>query len=155
MPTARASLAAAALFDGTVVALGGRTNDSRASAAVEAYHPDVDQWEKQQPLAVAREGLCAGILEGVLYAAGGFNGTTYLAVLEAWNGTAWRTLAPMTYARSGAACAIVNDVFIVYGGRNERGVLRNVEAYVPKTILDCSWRRSRRPVWRRWCWWRV
>jgi len=144
MMTARASFAAVTCADGLIFAIGGRGSSGKVTAAVEAYDPNTDSWAARAPLNLAREGLCAGVIEGKLYAVGGFNGS-FLGTLEAWNGSTWSLLPPMKYARSGAACAVIDGALIVYGGLNAQGVVDLVEAWDGKAWLERS--RGLRPLW--------
>ena len=84
MPTARYSLASATLDDGSILAIGGRSSQG-VSSAVESYSADNDVWKNMSNMTVAREGLCAGLIHGVVYVAGGFDGTSFVATLEALN----------------------------------------------------------------------
>jgi hypothetical protein len=145
MMTARASFAAVTwTVDNSIIAIGGRDSNGSATPTVEAYDPYSSVWTARAPLNVAREGLCAGVLNRKIYAAGGFNGS-YLGTLEVWNGSAWSLLPPMKYARSGAACAVLDGALVVYGGLNAQGVVDLVEAWNGSAWLTRS--RGLRPLW--------
>ena len=99
------------MADGSIIALRGRSTGGTASAAVEFYDPYGDAWRALPSMHVAREGLCAGVIAGNLYAASGFNGT-YLPIHEVFDGTGWDFAASMRFAHSGAACAVIDGALV-------------------------------------------
>ena len=93
----------------------------------------------------ARAGLAVGVVDGVLYAVGGFRADGgVLNTVEAYDRrtNTWTTKAPMPTARWGLAVGVVNDVLYAVGGINTRsssppsyGGLATVEATIPRPTL--------------------
>jgi N-acetylneuraminic acid mutarotase len=69
LPTYREHLAAVALDDGTILAIGGRA--ATDLGAVERYNPATDTWTALPPLPTPRGGLTAALLGGAVHALGG------------------------------------------------------------------------------------
>jgi len=136
MPNPRYSMASTAfIYDkgsAQIWLLGGNLN-GHATNAVDVYHSDTDTWlPAHANMTTPREGLCVGVIEGVLYAAGGFNGSSFLSSMEAFINGTWTEQPPMSYARSGSSCAVVDGTFVVAGGLSASGISRLVEAFDPK-----------------------
>ncbi|HVE77384.1 MAG TPA: HYR domain-containing protein, partial [Gemmatimonadaceae bacterium] len=89
------------------------------------------------PMPTPRQSLGAGVVNGVLYAVGGFRETFQapLATVEAYDPAtnSWTTKAPMPTARHGLAVAVVNGILYAMGGSGGAGALATVEAYDPAT----------------------
>jgi hypothetical protein len=84
MPRPRFSLASAS-FTGEIWVVGGNRN-GQPTSLVEIYRPDINTWRfAPANLTIAREGLCVGVVRGVLYAVGGWDGNNYLTSIEAYN----------------------------------------------------------------------
>ncbi len=76
IPTPRGYLAAG-VVNGLIYVVGGVTFANGASltvGSVEAYDPTTDSWTVKTPLPMARNGLAAGVVNGVLYAMSGTAG---------------------------------------------------------------------------------
>ncbi len=76
-----------------------------------------------------RWGLAAGVLNGILYAVGGYNGTNIVATVEAYDPAtnAWTAKASMPAGRTGLATGVVDGMLYVVGGGNA------THAYDPAT----------------------
>jgi N-acetylneuraminic acid mutarotase len=87
MPTARFGLAASDL-NGVLYAVGGCAvfcNYRLPSLnTVEAFNPSTNTWHTKAPMPTARAWLAAGVVNGILYAVGGFE-TGPAATVEAYN----------------------------------------------------------------------
>ena len=94
MPTPRAALSVG-VVNGLLYAVGGTSGCAPACTAlstVEVYNPATDSWTTQAPLSTARVDLRAGLLNGLLYAVGGYAGDTAFATNEAFtpgDGLTW------------------------------------------------------------------
>ena len=94
MPTPRAALSVG-VVNGLLYAVGGTSGCTPACTAlstVEVYNPATDSWTTQAPLPTARVDLRAGLLNGLLYAVGGYAGDTAFATNEAFtpgDGLTW------------------------------------------------------------------
>jgi N-acetylneuraminic acid mutarotase len=85
LPTARSTLSVE-VIDGILYAIGGTTVIDGVQIwlpTVEAYDPATDSWATRTPMPTARQHAAVGVVNGVIYAAGGFNGTE-VATLEAF-----------------------------------------------------------------------
>ena len=91
-------------------------------------------WTTRAPMPTARTALAAGVINGILYAVGGYddNQTTRLGSLEAYDPAtnSWTMKAPMHYPRSALAAAAINGILYVVGGDQSGSV---IEAYDPST----------------------
>lgn len=81
---------AAAVLDGTLYALGGWDGASKAHgtprlATVECFDPRGGTWLPSAPMREGREHPAAVVLDGALYAMGGFDGAAYLSSVERLN----------------------------------------------------------------------
>jgi len=94
-------------------------------------------WTTKAPMPTPRVGFATGVVNGILYAAGGYNGG-YLSPSpnEAYDPVAntWVSKAPMPTPREirGGNGAVVNGILYVIGGNNGF-CLSTVEAYNPST----------------------
>ncbi len=107
-----------------------------------SYHFNViacahDCWLRRAPMPTPRANMGIGVVNGVLYAIGGFDGPLHDTV-EAYSPVTgrWTTRAPMLTARSEFGVGVVNGVIYAVGGYdavNQYVGTRNVEAYDPIT----------------------
>ena len=106
--------AAVAAVGGKVYAIGGFDGLS----VVKAYNPATDSWATRsaKPTGVSDAG--AAVIDGLIYVAGGNNGTTQVAALEAYNPATntWTSRAPLPAALQGAAVVAVGSTLYVLGG---------------------------------------
>lgn len=68
------------------------------------YEPERDEWQLVAPMLTRRIGVGVAVLNRLLYAVGGFDGTSRLRSAECYHPErdAWRPIAPMATIRSGA-----------------------------------------------------
>src|SRR5438552_4000106 len=103
-------------------------------------------WTTKAAIPTRRMFLAAGVVNGVLYAVGGWsNGDhetwsrgDYVATVEAYDPATdmWETKASMPTARGELAVGVVNGVLYAIGGRRgdpDQAVFATVEAYDPAT----------------------
>ena len=140
MPTASASLAAAAGANGLLYVFGGYNGSSDLNT-VQAYNPSTNTWTTEAAMPTARAYLAAAAgANGLLYVFGGENSSnsTYLNTVQAYNPATntWTTEAPMpTASLQSAAAAGANGLIYVFGGPmgSSSGNLNTVQAYNPAT----------------------
>jgi N-acetylneuraminic acid mutarotase len=92
-------------------------------------------WTTKTPMPTARGWPGGGVVNGILYAVGGFNGT-WLNTVEAYNPltNTWTTETPMPTARHTPGVGVVNGILYAVGGFNGTSTwLNTVEAYDPLT----------------------
>lgn len=68
------------------------------------YDPDRDQWHLVAPMLTRRIGVGVAVINRLLYAVGGFDGTHRLSSSECYNPERdeWKSMAAMNTVRSGA-----------------------------------------------------
>jgi N-acetylneuraminic acid mutarotase len=106
----RGSLAAATVHDSIFVFGGGHAGEGSAVrtttgvASTERYDAARDAWIELAPLSCGRFAIGGAALGGALYAAGGFDGTSYLETVERFDPRegVWRPLPPMPAGRRGS-----------------------------------------------------
>ncbi len=136
MPTPRSGLAVG-VVNGVLYAVGGYTspgnNPSDIVGTVQAYDPSTDTWTTKSSMPTPRKDLAVGVVNGVLYAVGGYDGG-FLGTVEAYNpGTdTWTTKASLPVPRYGSGVGVVNGVLYAVSGYNG-SMLSTVDAYDPAT----------------------
>ncbi len=98
---------------------------------MDAYDPATNTWTAKAAMPTSRGDLAGGVVDGVLYAVGGYAGSVGLATVEACDSATntWTAKAAMPTARSQPnAVGVVNGVLYAVGGG---GYLTTVEAYTP------------------------
>ena len=144
MPTPRAH-SAVGVVNGILYVVGGCLTgpcSQQALGTVEAYDPTSNTWTTKAPMPTPRAALGIGVVNGVLYAVGGFtNGAHHLNTVEAYDQTTdtWSTKSPMPTPRDlFGAVGVLNGVLYAVGGSHPPdGVeadytgLATVEAYQP------------------------
>jgi N-acetylneuraminic acid mutarotase len=77
-----------------------------------------NSWTTKEPMPTARGGLGVAVVNGMIYAIGGLNNNTQLAVNEEYNPVTdtWTTKTPMPTARSGFAIAVYQNKIYCIGG---------------------------------------
>jgi kelch-like protein 18 len=67
---------------GQIYAVGGLTKSGDAVSTVEIYDAEQDQWRMGQAMSMLRSRVGVAVLNGKLFAFGGFNGTERLSTVE-------------------------------------------------------------------------
>ena len=116
--------AMASVPGGKVYAIGGGPYYAPI-ATVSGYDPATNAWAAAPSLGTARSGLAAAVLNGTLYALGGFNGLDGLTLVETFTPTAagggtWATGTPMRTARRSFGAAAVGGAAVARGGGGRR-----------------------------------
>jgi len=136
MATARASHAMAVL-DGRLYAAGGHNDDEDGHTSyltsVERYDPATNAWEAVAPMATARCNFAMAVVDGKLYAVGGYD-SDYFSSVERYDSAldAWEAVAPMTVRRVAFGVAVLDGKLYAVGGSAGNGGHRSsVERYDP------------------------
>jgi hypothetical protein len=161
MPTARAHLAVVTGANGLIYAIGGYNGSSYLNT-VEAYNPSTNTWTCSTgdtssgcssttlaPMPTARTARAA-VVNGIIYVIGGYNGSSYLDYVEAYNPTTntWdcsgddtapgcsaTALTAMPTARAYLGVALASDGTIyAAGGISRSTFLSTVQAYTPPAV---------------------
>lgn len=99
-----------------------------------------DTWASHAPMSIARHGHAVGVVNGILYVAGGnASNNAPLGMVEAYDPStnAWTFKASMSTVRSGLAVGVAGGVLYAVGGYNgNNGIIATtVEAYDPVSNL--------------------
>ncbi|NXP79523.1 KLH18 protein, partial [Ramphastos sulfuratus] len=70
---------------GLIYAVGGLNSAGDSLNVVEVFDPIANRWEKCQPMATARSRVGVAVLNGLLYAIGGYDGQLRLSTVEVYN----------------------------------------------------------------------
>ena len=100
-----------------------------------AYDPnDKGYWRTVTPMPTARVQLAAAVVDGKIYAIGGYNNGVLLPTVEMYNPltNAWQKVADMPTARFRLDAAAVDGKIYAIGGE-KNGILSIVEMYNPLT----------------------
>lgn len=70
-------------------------------STVEIFNPIHGKWTKSSPMRTLRSRVGVSVLNGLLYAIGGYNGTERLDTVEIFNPTEkkWKVVAPLSCPR--------------------------------------------------------
>lgn len=137
MPTAREGLTSAAV-NGKIYAIGGgprnASNNVVPTGIVEEYDPATNTWATKASMPTAREGLISAVVNGKIYAIGGFNGTP-LSTVEVYDPVVntWSSLSSnysMPTPRNQFASEVINGIIYAIGGYGMTS-LSTVEAFTP------------------------
>ena len=105
MPTATNSIGTCTV-NGKIYAIGGSTNKIPGQgwtvlSTLYEYNPATDKWEKKDDMPTARWALASAVLNGVIYAVGGWNQNGSLPTLEAYyTKINIRELSQLNYVRT-------------------------------------------------------
>jgi N-acetylneuraminic acid mutarotase len=137
MPTAREGLTSA-VVNGKIYAIGGgprnSSNNVVPTGTVEEYDPVTNAWATKASMPTAREGLISAVVNGKIYAIGGFNGTP-LSTVEVYDPVAntWSSISAnysMPTPRNQFTSEVVNGIIYAIGGYGATS-LSTVEAFTP------------------------
>jgi N-acetylneuraminic acid mutarotase len=112
------------------------TSDLQVGTATVTVIPtSLNVWTSRASMLAPRYGFATGVVNGVLYAAGGSNNAATLASVEAYDAAAntWTARAPMSVPRYAPASGTIDGIVYVAGGFNAGTVFSSVEAYDPAT----------------------
>ncbi|XP_057166145.1 kelch-like protein 2 isoform X2 [Ursus arctos] len=111
-------------------------------SSVEAYNIKSNEWFHVAPMNTRRSSVGVGVVGGLLYAVGGYDGASRqcLSTVECYNATTneWTYIAEMSTRRSGAGVGVLNNLLYAVGGHDGPLVRKSVEVYDPTTN---SWRQ--------------
>jgi len=141
MPTARCCMAAG-VINGVIYIAGGTRyighGGTETPGTLEVYDPKNDRWTTKAPMPTGRGGAVGGVVDGVLYVAGGILAPLYTDLIKATvesydpKTDTWSSQLPMPTARASAAAGVVDDTLHVVGGLDRNGAVVGVnEAISP------------------------
>ena len=129
-----------AVLDGMLYVIGGQTKHDNCYnhlASVEKYDPARDTWTAVASMGTKRYGLGVAVLDGMLYAVGGFDEhDNKFASVEKYNPATntWLAVAAMGTKRFNLGVAVLDGALYAVGGFDEHyNRLASVEKYDPAT----------------------
>ncbi|XP_078274655.1 kelch-like protein 24 isoform X2 [Rhinoraja longicauda] len=115
---------------------GGEFSDGVASNDLWRYDPIDNMWYERAAMNVARSELGLAMLDGLVFAVGGWEGSSRLASIECYNPSvnAWRFLASMKMAVTSPAVVAFGGLLYVAGGAvlEDGDGMNLVQVYNPK-----------------------
>ncbi|NXM89581.1 KLH18 protein, partial [Oenanthe oenanthe] len=120
---------------GLIYAVGGLNSAGDSLNVVEVFDPIANRWEKCQPMATARSRVGVAVLNGLLYAIGGYDGQLRLSTVEVYNPDtdSWSKVESMNSKRSAMGTVVLDGQIYVCGGYDGNSSLNSVESYSPET----------------------
>ncbi|XP_023581243.1 kelch-like protein 2 isoform X4 [Trichechus manatus latirostris] len=106
-------------------------------SSVEAYNIKSNEWFHVAPMNTRRSSVGVGVVGGLLYAVGGYDGASRqcLSTVECYDAVTneWTYTAEMSTRRSGAGVGVLNNLLYAVGGHDGPLVRKSVEVYDPTT----------------------
>nr|XP_035131092.1 kelch-like protein 18 isoform X3 [Callithrix jacchus] len=125
---------------GLIYAVGGLNSAANFYAGdslnvVEVFDPIANRWEKCRPMTTARSRVGVAVVNGLLYAIGGYDGQLRLSTVEAYNPETdtWTRVGSMNSKRSAMGTVVLDGQIYVCGGYDGNSSLSSVETYSPET----------------------
>ncbi|KAL3876219.1 hypothetical protein ACJMK2_034089 [Sinanodonta woodiana] len=116
---------------------GGEFPDGSASRSVYRFDQNLDLWQEMGPLNVARSELGLAMLDGHMYAVGGWDGKRRLDSVERYDPetNSWSFIPPMKMALTSPAVASLRGYLYVTGGAvlEDGDGMDLVQCYNPRT----------------------
>ncbi|XP_014243355.1 kelch-like protein 12 isoform X2 [Cimex lectularius] len=121
----------------TLYLAGGEFPDGGPSRSVWRYDPVLDYWQEMESMLVSRSELGLAMLDGFLYAVGGWEGANRLSSVERYDPSTntWSLIAPMKMALTSAAVVAHDGLLYVTGGAilEEGDGIELVQRYDPRS----------------------
>ncbi|XP_058035937.1 kelch-like protein 18 isoform X3 [Ahaetulla prasina] len=125
---------------GLIYAVGGLNSAANFYAGdslnvVEVFDPVANHWEKCQPMTTPRSRVGVAVVNGLLYAIGGYDGQWRLSTVEIYDPEtdSWSRGGSMNSKRSAMGTVVLDGQIYVCGGYDGTSSLNSVEAYSPET----------------------
>ncbi|XP_061694821.1 kelch-like protein 18 isoform X3 [Syngnathoides biaculeatus] len=118
-----------------IYAVGGLNSSGDSLNVVEVFDPAGNFWERCQPMKTARSRVGVAVVNGLLYAIGGYDGQSRLSTVEVFNPEtdSWTRVSSMNSQRSAMGTVVVDGRIYVCGGYDGKSSLNSVECYSPHT----------------------
>ncbi|TKS79239.1 Kelch-like protein 18 [Collichthys lucidus] len=120
---------------GLIYAVGGLNSSGDSLNVVEVFDPNGNIWERCQPMRTARSRVGVAVINGLLYAIGGYDGQSRLSTVEVYNPEtdSWTRVSSMNSQRSAMGTVVTDGHIYVCGGYDGKSSLNSVECYSPET----------------------
>ncbi|XP_048385515.1 kelch-like protein 18 [Stegostoma tigrinum] len=119
---------------GLIYAVGGLNSAGDSLNVAEVFDPIANRWERCQEMTTSRSRVGVAMVNGLLYAIGGFDGQSRLNTVEVYNPETdkWTKVASMNSKRSAMGTAVMDGHIYVCGGYDGISSLNSVECYSPE-----------------------
>ncbi|XP_067835021.1 kelch-like protein 18 [Heptranchias perlo] len=119
---------------GLIYAVGGLNSAGDSLNVAEVFDPIANRWERCQEMTTSRSRVGVAMVNGLLYAIGGFDGQSRLSTVEVYNPETdtWTKVASMNSKRSAMGTAVMDGHIYVCGGYDGISSLNSVECYTPE-----------------------
>uniref|UniRef100_UPI00398E7947 kelch-like protein 18 n=1 Tax=Pristiophorus japonicus TaxID=55135 RepID=UPI00398E7947 len=119
---------------GLIYAVGGLNSAGDSLNVAEVFDPIANRWERCQEMTTSRSRVGVAMVNGLLYAIGGFDGQSRLSTVEVYNPEmdTWTKVASMNSKRSAMGTAVMDGHIYVCGGYDGFSSLNSVECYTPE-----------------------
>lgn len=123
---------------GSIYAIGGVRSlgaNHQVLVSCEKYDPGSDSWMPIAPLSQARSYLGVAVINGYLYAVGGYNGMHWMNTVERYDPLQdqWTCVSSMISPRSSFGITVSRGRIYCIGGFSGESNLNTVEKYNPNT----------------------
>ncbi|XP_078254473.1 kelch-like protein 18 [Rhinoraja longicauda] len=120
---------------GLIYAVGGLNSAGDSLNVAEVFDPIANHWERCQEMVTSRSRVGVAMVNGLLYAIGGFDGQSRLSTVEVYNPETdtWTKVASMNSKRSAMGTAVMDGHIYVCGGYDGIASLNSVECYTPES----------------------
>lgn len=120
---------------GLIYAIGGVNNTGGSVSTVEVYDCISDSWRLVESMITSRSRVAVAVLQGKLFAIGGYNGLERLSTVEIFEPEIkkWRRISSISKPRSALGSAVLNNRLYVCGGYDGFQSSDTVEVYNPKS----------------------
>ncbi|MBN3274052.1 KEAP1 protein, partial [Polyodon spathula] len=128
---------AGCVVGGLFYAVGGRNNapdGNMDSNSLDCYNPMNNRWSPCASMSVPRNRIGVGVIDGMIYAAGGSHGCIHHNSVERYDPEKdeWQLVAPMLTRRIGVGVAVTNRLLYAVGGFDGTSRLNSAECYYPE-----------------------
>ncbi|MDU7337596.1 MAG: kelch repeat-containing protein [Clostridium sp.] len=123
------------VLDGKIYAIGGTSGEKEYLRSVERYDPRTDSWESAPDLPVQRMSVSNDtiVYNNKIYIFGGYNGSSSLKSLYAFDSNTWSTLDTMPFSSYYNQVEIAKEKIYCMGGANSTGTINDFAVYDIKT----------------------
>ncbi len=120
---------------GLIYAIGGLNSSGGSISTVEVYDCIQNKWRLAESMITMRSRVAVAVLQGKLYAIGGYNGLERLSTVEVFEPDVkkWKRVSSISKPRSALGSAVLNNRLYVCGGYDGFQSSDTVEMYEPKT----------------------
>ncbi|KAI4785798.1 hypothetical protein KUCAC02_037544, partial [Chaenocephalus aceratus] len=100
---------------GLIYAVGGLNSSGDSLNVVEVFDPIGNFWERCQPMKTSRSRVGVAVVNGLLYAIGGYDGQSRLSTVEVYNPEtdSWTRVSSMNSQRSAMGTVVVDGMIYV------------------------------------------